>query len=227
MKLAALVTGDVKIQFTYGIYGLYLVFSVLYIGLVFALPASWRERAAVMLIFTDPSAMGLFFMGSIVLFEKGERALNTLAVSPVSPLEYTLSKLISIAIVSTAVAVVIGVASGAVRITFGFLAGVVLGSCLFSAVGLVVAARSGTLNGFILRTIPYELVINLPAFAYLFGFEEWWMFVHPGVVMVALYRGDPLPPAAPVVLVLWTALAAVIAVRSSSRMFRTMGGMKL
>lgn len=227
MKLAALVAGDVKIQFRYGIYGLYLVFSVLYIGLLFALPESWRERAAVMLIFTDPSAMGLYFMGAIVLFEKGERALNALAVSPVLPLAYTLSKLVSIAVISTSVAAAIGLSSGAVPVTAGFTAGAVLGSCLFSAVGLIVAARSRTLNGFILRTIPYELAINLPAFGYLFGLKVRWLFAHPGVAIVALYRGDPVSPLVPVVLVVWTALATMLAVRASSRMFRTMGGMKL
>jgi fluoroquinolone transport system permease protein len=54
------------------------------------------------MIFSDPAAMGLYFMGAIVLFEKSERVLSAIAVSPVKPREYVLSKLCSIGIVSAA-----------------------------------------------------------------------------------------------------------------------------
>jgi hypothetical protein len=43
--------------------------------------------------FFRPAAMGLYFMGAIVLFEKGERVLDSLAVSPAGAGMYALSKL--------------------------------------------------------------------------------------------------------------------------------------
>jgi fluoroquinolone transport system permease protein len=112
------------------------VFLLLYIGLIFALPVAWRKTAGILMIFTDPAAMGLYFMGAIVLFEKSERVLNSISISPVKPLEYMLSKLCSLAVIST------------------------------------VVANISTLNEFIIATIPAELLINIPAIAYLFGYKK-------------------------------------------------------
>ncbi|MFR1297115.1 MAG: hypothetical protein ACLSBH_17740 [Coprobacillus cateniformis] len=47
------------------------------------LPETWQETVASLMIYSDPAAMGLFFMGAIVLFEKSQRVLNSLAVSPI------------------------------------------------------------------------------------------------------------------------------------------------
>lgn len=227
MRMKSLLLGDIRFQLKYGFYFLYLVFSVLYIGLLFALPAQWREKAAVLMVFTDPSAMGLYFMGSIVLFEKGERTLNSLAVSPVTPHQYTLSKLLSIAVISTIVGAVIGLSGGRTALSVGFIAGVFFGSCLFSAVGLIVAAKSMTLNEFILSTIPFELLINAPAIAYLFGWNKSWLLIHPGVCMIELCQNGRYSLAAFFILLFWTAITAALAAKASSKMFQTMGGMKL
>jgi fluoroquinolone transport system permease protein len=63
MRERALLIGDIRFQFRYGFYYLYLVFAILYSGLLLALPDGWRERIALVMIFTDPAAMGLYFMG--------------------------------------------------------------------------------------------------------------------------------------------------------------------
>ena len=85
MNTKSLILSDIRFQFRYGFYTIYLVFTLVYVGLLFALPNAWRTDAALIMIFTDPAAMGLFFMGAIVLFEKNERVLDSLAVSPVAP----------------------------------------------------------------------------------------------------------------------------------------------
>jgi fluoroquinolone transport system permease protein len=227
MRMVALFSGDIRFQIKYGFYFLYLVFTVLYVGLLFALPAAWREKAALLMVFSDPAAMGLYFMGSIILFEKGSRTLNSLAVSPVTPREYTFSKLLSISVISTLVGAVISFAGGGASMNAGFFAGVFLCSCLFSAIGLIVAAKSMTLNAFILSTIPFELVINVPAIAYLFGWNRSWLLVHPGVCMIELCQNGRYSLPAFLVLFIWTVLAVLLAVNASSKMYRTMGGMKL
>lgn len=227
MRLKALFFGDVRIQVKYGFYFIYIVFTVLYIGLLYAFPQAWREKASVLMIFSDPSAMGLFFMGAIVLFEKSERTLNSIAVSPVTPREYVLSKLLSIAVISVLVAVVIAFFGFRDIISVYFIIGVFLCSCLFSAVGLVVAAKSTTLNDFILSTIPAEIIINVPAIAYLFGWDHRWLLLHPGVCMIELCRNGPYTLPAVLILILWTVLAAHAAEKASVKMFKSMGGIKL
>lgn len=227
MRTRALLLGDIRFQFKYGFYFLYLIFTVLYISLLYALPSAWHEQAAILMIFSDPAAMGLYFMGAIVLFEKSERVLNSIAISPVKPLEYVAAKLLSIAFISTVVGVLIGVCGGVVENPFTFLIGVFLGSCLFSAVGLIVAANIATLNQFIVATIPAELVINLPAIAYLFGWKPNWLIFHPGVCIIELCKNGTNALPAAIILAFWTVLTALFASRVVAKSFQSLGGVKL
>jgi fluoroquinolone transport system permease protein len=211
--MTALIRGDIRFQFKYGFYFLYLVFSVLYISLLSALPTAWRAQAAVLMIFTDPAAMGLFFMGAIVLFEKSERVLNSIAISPVKPMEYVVSKLVTIAVISTGVGLLIGAGGGVIHNPLYFVAGVFLGSCLFSSVGLMVAANISSLNQFIVATIPAELLINIPAIAWMFGWKPGILLLHPGVCIIELCDNGVYALPALAILIVWTALSTLAAER--------------
>ena len=227
MRLTALLTGDVRFQYKYGFYFIYVVFSVLYIGLLHAFPEAWRGKAAILMIFSDPSAMGLFFMGAILLFEKSEHVLNSIAVSPVKSLEYVLSKLASIGIIATIVGLVIGLSAGVVTHPFFFIAGVFLCSCIFSSIGLILACKVSSLNQFVLATIPAELLINIPAVLWLFGYRRSWLSLHPGISMMTLCTGEgPLVPAL-LILLLWTALMIFVACRTVEKMLQSVGGVTL
>ncbi|KAE9628366.1 ABC transporter permease [Defluviitalea raffinosedens] len=227
MRLWFLLHGDIRFQYKYGFYFLYLIFSVFYISLIFAMPEAWREKATILMIFSDPAAMGLFFMGAIVLFEKSERVLNSIAVSPIRSYEYILSKLISIGVISVFVGFAIGSFSSAVNISIYFIMGIFLCSCLFSAVGLMVAAKSISLNGFIISTIPAQLIINIPAVAWLFGWRPGWLLIHPGVSMMELCENGRRVLLAFIILVFWDLLAVLMAHRTVKGMFREIGGVKL
>lgn len=227
MRVKALLIGDICFQYKYGFYFLYLIFTILYICLLYALPAAWRERAAILMIFTDPAAMGLYFMGAIVLFEKSERVLDSIAISPVKPLEYVISKLISIALISTAVGLLIGFGSGAAANPFFFAVGVFLGSCMFSAVGLMIALNIATLNQFIVATIPGELLISVPAVVWFFGWKPGFMILHPGVCVIELCRngGSALPAA--FILICWIIVFTLLTCRMAARKLQSLGGVKL
>lgn len=227
MRTRALLIGDIRFQFKYGFYFLYLIFTVLYISLILILPHAWREKAAIFMIFSDPAAIGLYFMGSIVLFEKSERVLNSIAISPVKPYEYVMAKLISIAIISTAAGVLIGFSGNVILNPFYFIFGVFLGSCLFSAIGLMIAADIATLNQFILATIPAELVITIPAIIYIFGWKPRFLLLHPGVCIIELFQNGPDALSAVVILTLWTVLTAIVTCRITAKSFRSLGGVKL
>lgn len=227
MRMKALLLSDIRFQYKYGFYFIYLVFSLLYIGILFAFPIKWRKIAGILMIFSDPAAMGLYFMGAIILFEKGERVLNSIAISPVKPIEYVLSKLCSIAIISTVVGTVIGICGSSISNIFAFVVGVFLCSCLFSSVGLIFAANISTLNEFIIVTIPAELLINIPAFAYLFGYKKSWLLIHPGVCMIDLCTNEQNKLVAIAVLLIWTFLFVILAYLAVKKMFKSVGGVKL
>ena len=80
MKLRRLVCGDIHFQWKYGFYFIYFVLTVIYVFGITALPDNWKHNAAAIMIYSDPAAMGLFFMGAIVLFEKSQKPTGNFTV---------------------------------------------------------------------------------------------------------------------------------------------------
>lgn len=227
MRARALIFGDIRFQFRYGFYFIYAIFTLLYIGLLHALPDAWRGDAALIMIFTDPAAMGLFFMGAIVLFEKNERVLDSLAVSPVSAAEYTLSKLVSIGVISTLVAVIIGAAAGAIGSVPLFLLSVFLCSCLFSSLSLMAACKVKTLNQFLIAVVPFEVLTVVPAVLWMFWLKSDVWLLHPGAAMLMLCSGRGSAPLALLSLLAWTVGLGFLAVKTVRKMLQSVGGIKL
>ncbi len=227
MRLKPLLFTDMRFQYRYGFYGLYLLLTLVYVGLLSALPDAWRGDAALVLIFTDPAAMGLFFMGAIVLFEKNERVLDSLAVSPVTALSYVLSKIVSLGIIAALAATAVGAAAGMMHRPLLFVGSVFLCSCLFSALGLTAACQTKTLNQFFLLVVPMELLTTVPALYWLFWAKSDLWVLHPGVSMLMLCSGRGSAGFAMLSLLGWTALAVWIARRRVRRMFQTVGGITL
>lgn len=84
MKFKSLILGDIRQQYKYGFYALYTLFTLVYITVLRILPMPWKELCTTTLIFSDPVLIGLMFMGAIILFEKSEKVMQALAVSPIS-----------------------------------------------------------------------------------------------------------------------------------------------
>ena len=221
--------GDARFQARHGFYFLYAIFVLLYVVILGRLPADWRQTGAALFVFTDPAAMGLFFMGAIVLFEKSQRVLESLAVSPVTPEIYVVSKTLSLLVIALASALIIALSAGAIANVPDFIAGVALANIIFTLVSLAIAARVKTLNQFMLAVVPAEIVICLPAILYLFGVEFPLMWLHPGVCSIALIMSAPNanPMLCVLCLVCWCAVSAFLAVRSVRKMFIRLGGVKL
>jgi fluoroquinolone transport system permease protein len=200
---------------------------MLYIVVLCLLPAAWERRVAILLIFTDPAALGLYFMGALILFEKSERILDSVAISPVRTTEYVVSKLVSLAIISLLSGAVIGFYGEVVENPFNFLLGVFLGSCLFSAVGLVIAVHVTSLNEFVVTTIPAGLIINLPAIAWLFGYQPRVLALHPGVCIIKMLQNAEGTLSSTAILCVWSVLTIAYAVHFVSKKFRSLGGVVL
>lgn len=217
---------EIKLQFRSGIYALYAVLTLTYLMLLWALPAAVRGTAAVLLIFSDPAAMGLFFMGALVLLEKSQRVHCSLAASPLGVWEYLFAKVVSLGLIGTLVALLLAGCSGSKALAC-VGAGTLLSSALFSLCGLLAATRTNSLNRFLLATIPFEMVLCIPAVLWLFGVlrHPLWL-LHPGVcAMVLLSGGSPALPL--FCLSLWTALAALFCARAVRHSFSQLEGGRL
>ena len=226
MRTNTLFLGDVRFQWKYGFYFLYLVFTLLYLLILQLLPSPWKPKAAMLLVFSDPAAMGLFFMGAIIQLEKGEKTLQSLSVSPVRNHEYVLSKLISLALLATLVAISLAWAGKIFDRPIRFVVVVFAGACLFSSIGMMIATKTDTLNQFIVATIPIELVTNLPAIAYLFGYNHPLMLLHPGCCIMELILFGERTFLASLSLSFWTIGLFLLAVHAVKVFFSKLGGAK-
>lgn len=227
MRTKNLIIGDIKFQFKYGFYFVYLVLTILYVSLIFVIPQAWREKAAAVMIFSDPAAMGLFFMGAIVLLEKSERVLDSIAVSPVKVQEYIFSKVISLVLISTIVGVIIALSANETNL-LTVVFGTILGSIFFTILGLVVASNISSLNQFFVATVPIELICFFPPLWYLFGYDKTFMLIHPGCIIIRLISGNSQYMLILVfALIAWIALLYWITHKYIKKMFQSVGGIKL
>ena len=224
MRLRQLVLWDMKFQARYGFYLLYGFLTVLYAAVLVSLPRSWRENAAALLIFSDPAAMGLFFMGAIILLEKSQRVTAFFAVSPLKAGEYVCSKVLSLSAIGLLVATVLAIAAD-FRTLPSVLAGTFLSSLLFSLLGLIIASKITSLNQFLLATVPVEILTFLPAVLHLFGVTPAFLRFYPanvcmdliagracsaiGLILTAALIGLLYVAACPCVLKLWTGAGGV------------------
>lgn len=164
MRLLSAFRYDVLLQFRHGFYYAYALIATSYMILLQLLPNSYLEKTSVLLTFSDPSMLGFFFIGGLVLLEKGQSIHDSLFVTPYTPNEYILSKTLSLTLLSVTTSWIIHISA------FGFdtnaawlLIGVALTSVFFTLIGLGVAVRVKTLNGFFLLSSAATFVFLLPA----------------------------------------------------------------
>lgn len=155
--------GDIRLQVRHQFYTAYALVSTVYIVLLHQLPAGYRATANLLLTFSDPSMLGFFFIGGLVLLEKGQDIHEALFVTPHSPSAYIGSKTVSLMLLSLGSSLLIHISTFGFHRGLGwFLIGVALTSAFFTLVGLGLAARCRTMNGFFFCSVPLCVFFTLP-----------------------------------------------------------------
>lgn len=226
MRLRSLFLLDMRFQAKYGFYFLYTIFTVIYVTVLFALPENWQEKTAVILIFSDPAAMGLFFMGAIVLLEKSQHTPCAFAVSPVRPMEYIIAKVSSLSAISLVVAAILALAAGVNHLHI-VLPGTVISSAIFTLLGIIIATKINSLNQFILWTVPLEILCFVPAILHLFKITPAWLRYYPINICMEMVSGCAPSPIGILVVLILIAILLVLSKYCVLKMWHSMGGVKL
>ena len=226
-RLAALVRGEVQLAWRQGILALYGLVTAIYILLTLWTAPAARPLAGGVVILSDPAAIGLFFMGAMVLIEKSQRVNCALATSPVSAGEYIAAKVLALSLLGLAVGLIVGSVAG--NPLPGVALAVALASPLFTMIGIMLACQSVSLNQFLILSVPVEIVAFTPALFYWFGgvSSPLWLLT-PGVAAIVLMGADTgLWLLAALTLLVWDALAFWLTRRVVRAYFDTLGGGKL
>lgn len=226
MRLKSLILWDMKFQIKYGFYLLYGILTALYLILLSAMPQPWQNHAAAVLIFSDPAAMGLFFMGAIVLLEKSQRVPFALAVSPVTAAEYVIAKVISLCAIALVAAAVLAGAARVENLLYT-LAGTALAGMMFTLIGIIIAAKITSLNQFILWMVPVEAVGLVPALVHLFWRYPAVLRLWPASICMDMIAGNKTAPME--VLLVFISIAGLFALACQCvlKMWKCDGGVKL
>jgi fluoroquinolone transport system permease protein len=225
-RVLSLLFWDMRFQARYGFYLLYTFLTILYAAVILALPEGWKGKAASTLIFSDPAAMGLFFMGAIVLLEKSQRVTSFFAITPMKPLEYVASKVLSLNIIAMVVAAILAVASGSSSV-LSAVVGTFLSGTMFTLCGVIVATRITSLNQFILATVPVEIVGFVPALLHLFGVTPAAAGLYPANACMDLVAGRSASLLGLMLTVALIVLLFIAACRLVLKMWQEQGGVKI
>ncbi|MDP3462108.1 MAG: hypothetical protein Q8S18_04895 [Bacteroidales bacterium] len=207
MRLLHAIEADIRFQIKQGFYLVYVIITILYLIILSFLPIDVLSIALPLVVFSDPSVLGLFFIGGIIMLEKAQGVLHVIVVSPLRSMEYVLSKVISLSLISVVVAIVITLFSHYENADYFLLIlATVLTSGLFTLGGIMINAGCNTVNQYMLKTIPYMLLFVLPCFS-LIGFPYSDLFtLIPSVaalrLMLGAYLGISWPEALGLVLYL-------------------------
>jgi len=227
MRLGRLIRGDIHFQWKYGFYFIYFILTLLYVCAIAALPEHWKNNIAAIMIYSDPAAMGLFFMGAIVLLEKSQKVLNAMVVSPVKVSEYILSKTIALIAISSIIALILGLVSGSNHLP-GIAAGTALTSAIFTMLGIIAATRISNLNQFLIVIMPIEIVCFVPPIVGLFVKLPDVFCLFPFTACMNLITGKSSLLSFDMILGFTTLIILyVVAQHTVQRMWRTLGGVKL
>lgn len=226
MRLSRLFLWDIRFQRKYGFYFLYAVLTAIYAFILFAVPGSWKEKTAAILIFSDPAAMGLFFMGAIILLEKSQHTPCAFAVSPVREAEYIIAKAGSLCAISFIVAAILALIANVDNLHIVLL-GTVLSSTIFTLLSMITATKISSLNQFILWTIPIEIVCFVPAMLHLFEITPTWLRYYPINVCMDMVSGYAPPIIGILGVIVLIVILLVFSKKSFLKMWRSMGGVKL
>ncbi|MGN0142698.1 MAG: ABC transporter permease [Roseburia sp.] len=229
MRKINVIKGDIIFQWKYGFYLLYFIMIIIYTSIFSCLKGDIKDTVVAICVYSDPAAMGMFFMGALILLEKSQRVINSIAVSPVSPGEYIGGKVVSIGLISLVVGLLL-IFQGRTESVISCSIGILAGSVLFSLCGIIVGTKIDNVNQYIVGTLPFELIGFVPVIAYRAGFmwDNLLMLLHPGCAVMRLIEGDRNTMLLSLVSVLgWIAVLYMLALFSTRKMFRSAGGVKL
>jgi fluoroquinolone transport system permease protein len=225
-RILAVLRWDLSLQYRYGFYYVSLFTIVLMVLLLSQIPLQNLAFLLPIFVLSAMLATTYYFMGALVLLEKGENALQGLVVTPLHAGEFLLARVASLtglALVETLLIVVpvYGFLYG-YRAGFGvgfhfnllwLLAGMVLLGALYSLLGFVAIAPYDAVNEYLLPSVAYLILLMLPLIDYAGLWQSVVFYLHPLQPALLLLRAAFMP-AAPWQIVyglvgslFWTAVA--------------------
>ena len=222
MRLLSSIKFDILFQFRHGFYYACALVCAIYIGVIRYVPVNIKSTLVTLMIFSDTSVLGFFFIGGIILLEKDQNTLECLFVTPLRVNEYFASKVVSLTMLSLLISFIIVTASfGASFNPLMLFIGVLSGSVFFTLVGIALSACVKSVNQYIMEASLAMIIFFLPLLSYLNVVKSPLFYIFPTTASLVLiesaFKAHPLSEVLLVMLifVLWI----IIAYKWAGRLF--------
>lgn len=179
-RLHSTILWDMRLQFRNGFYYASLVIVVVCIALLSQISPTYLTWIFPVVILSNLVVGTFYFLGGLVLLEKGEGTLTAQIVTPLRQGEYLAAKVITLtglAILENG-AFTLYAFRGSVRL-LPLLLGVALAAALYCLAGFLVVVGYDSINAYLLPSMAAVSAFSLPMMAYLLQWDSWWMYVHP------------------------------------------------
>jgi fluoroquinolone transport system permease protein len=196
-RLFATLVCDIRLQFRNGFY-----YAAAFVAVVMALllnQVRFVDLALLLPIFVlgDILVNTFYFVGGLVLLEKGEGTLAAQVVTPLRTSEYLAAKVVTLSLLALIESlIIVAAAYGPGFVVLPLVAGVVVLAVLYTLYGFVVVARYDSINSYLLPSVVYTAVLSLPLVDYLGLWRSWLFYLHPIQAPLLLLRAafQPLAP---------------------------------
>lgn len=187
MRLINALRFDVLFQLRHGFYYAYLFITSAYVLALLNIPDNIRPLVITGLIFTDTSMLGFFFIGAIVLLEKGQNIHESIFVTPFRIYEYFFSKVLSLMLISllSSSLIVFLTYANFERVTI-FIIGLAMSSSLYTLIGFVFASGAKNVNDYFAKSLGLGLLISLPILEYYGLIESYIFYLFPTKATIIL-----------------------------------------
>lgn len=199
-RLAALLRGDVRLQFRYGLYAVSGVI-VLAWGALLGLLSDSQELSAALIapafLASNLIVTTFFFMAALLLLEKGDGVLAAIVTTPVRDVEYLLAKVISLTFLALAESLLIAAPLFGVSVHWGpLLAGVALLGAFYTLAGFIFVVRYDSITELLIPSVGLVMFLLLPLLPHLGLTGRLPFHLHPVepamTLLRAAYRGATL-----------------------------------
>lgn len=180
---------EVRMQIKNGMYPVYVIVNLIYIFALGYVPAEWKETIAILLVLSDPTFLGMIFVGGILLLERNNGIPRGIGISPVGSEGYVLAKCMSLLIIVLLTTICI-MSAGGIRITVYKIIGVLLSAALFTMSGMIISTYSKSLNHFIGLFMGTTIISVLPIIVYCFKPSSIWVFLFPAYQLLRVLIQD-------------------------------------
>lgn len=170
-RITAAIKMDIRLHKRYGFHYAAAFITLVWFALLMAFPSEYLTNALPFIIFVDLGIIGFYFIAGQIIFEKTERTIFALVVTPLTVAEYLASKLFTLTFLAWIISIIVVISSYGLKFNVLSLSlGVILMSLLALLVGIIGVMPYKSISSFLLPSQIYFLILNLPILYY----WGWW-----------------------------------------------------